>query len=106
MDGLAFPFTNLAIAVAVMRPISGFLAFSGSDLPKHRKWVISFFGIRGIGLLYYLAYGIYMADFPQSEEFWAIIILIVTVSVFIHGMSANPVMDRLDSAEKKRVQID
>lgn len=97
--GVLKPLTIPMIAVSVaiiflVRPISGLIAFTGSDLPKHKKWVVSFFGIRGIGSMYYLSYGIYMADFPQSDELWAITIFIVAVSVFVHGISAKPVMER------------
>ena len=90
-------FSMIAVSLAIIflvRPISGLIAFMGSDLPKHKKWVISFFGIRGIGSIYYLTYGIYMADFPQSDELWAITIFIIVVSVIVHGVSAKPIMER------------
>ena len=97
--GVLEPLTFSMIAVSLtilflVRPISGLIAFMGSDLPKHKKWVISFFGIRGIGSMYYLSYGIYIADFPQSDELWAITIFILVVSVILHGVSAKPVMQR------------
>jgi len=44
--------------------------------------------------LYYLAYGIYLADFPQADELWAITIFIDAVSVLVHGVSAKPIMER------------
>jgi sodium/hydrogen antiporter len=92
---LTFPMIAVSLAIIfLVRPLSGLIAFTGSDLPKNKKWVISFYGIRGIGSLYYLSYGIYMADFPQSEELWAITIFIVVISVFVHGVSAKPVMER------------
>ncbi|MEX2351368.1 MAG: cation:proton antiporter [Balneolaceae bacterium] len=97
--GVLEPLTVPMIAVSLViiflvRPISGLIAFTGSDLPKHKKWVVSFFGIRGIGSLYYLSYAIYMADFYQSDELWAITMFIVTVSVLVHGVTAKPVMER------------
>ena len=97
--GVLEPLTFSMIAVSLtilflVRPISGLIAFMGSDLPKHKKWVISFFEIRGIGSMYYLSYGIYIADFPQSDELWAITIFILVVSVILHGVSAKPVMQR------------
>jgi sodium/hydrogen antiporter len=97
---LTFPMIAVSVAIIfLVRPISGLIAFTGSDLPKHKKWVISFFGIRGIGSMYYLAYGIYMADFPQSDELWAITIFIVVVSVIVHGVSAKPIMERFAKNE-------
>ena len=96
-------FSMIAVSLAIIflvRPICGLIAFMGSDLPKHKKWVITFFGIRGIGSIYYLTYGIYMADFAQSDELWAITIFIIVVSVIVHGVSAKPIMERF-AKEKK-----
>ncbi len=99
---LTLPMIAVSLAIIfLVRPISGLIALTGSDLPKHNKWLVSFFGIRGIGSLYYLSYGIYMADFPQSDELWAITIFIVVVSILVHGISAKPVMERFT---KKRVE--
>lgn len=100
LEPLTFPMIAISLAIIfLVRPISGLIAFIGSDLPKHKKWVISFFGIRGIGSLYYLTYGIYMADFPQSDVLWAITFFIVTVSVLVHGVSAKPIMERFTKTE-------
>lgn len=100
LEPLTFRMIVVSLAIIfIVRPISGLIAFIGSDLPKHKKWVISFFGIRGIGSLYYLTYAIYMADFPQSDELWAITIFIVTMSVIVHGISAKPVMERFAKNE-------
>lgn len=104
LDPLTLPMILIAIAVIfIIRPISSLIAFIGSGMSQPKKWVVAFFGIRGIGSLYYLSYGIVKADFPQSEELWAITILIVTVSVFIHGVSAKPVMDLIDRTELKEL---
>lgn len=95
LEPLSFPMIAVSLAIIfLVRPISGYLAFTGSDLPKHKRGVIAFYGIRGIGSLYYLAYGVYMADFPQSDELWAMTIFIITVSVFVHGISVKPIMQR------------
>lgn len=97
---LTFPMIAVSLAIIfLVRPICGLIAFTGSDMPKHKKWVVSFFGIRGIGSLYYLSYAIYMADFPQTDELWAITIFIVAVSVFVHGVSAKPIMERFAKNE-------
>ena len=100
LEPLTFPMIAVSLVILfLVRPISGLIAFTGSDLPKHKKWVISFFGIRGIGSLYYLSYGIYMANFPQSDELWAITIFIVALSVLVHGVSAKSIMERFAKKE-------
>ena len=40
-----------------------------------------------------------MADFPQSDELWAITIFIIAVSVVVHGVSAKTVMERFAKIE-------
>ncbi|MEX0661907.1 MAG: cation:proton antiporter [Balneolaceae bacterium] len=101
---LTFPMIVTALMIIfIVRPVSGLIAFIGSKIVWPTQLVISFFGIRGIGSLYYLAFGIYMADFPQADELWAITILIITISVFIHGISAKYVMDAVDQWEHKNV---
>lgn len=100
LEPLTLPMIAVGLAIIFfVRPISGLIAFAGSDLPKAKQWVISFFGIRGIGSLYYLAYGIYMADFPQSDELWAITIFIVALSVLVHGVTAKSIMGRFAKTE-------
>lgn len=101
---LTLPMVLVALAVIfIVRPITGIVAILDSKPKWPTKWVISFFGIRGIGSLYYLTYGIYVADFPQADELWAITILIITMSVFIHGFSAEYVLDKVDQWEHKHV---
>lgn len=101
---LTLPMVLVALVVLfLVRPITGIIALVGNDLSWPTKCVISFFGIRGIGSLYYLTYGIYIADFPQADELWAITILIITISVFIHGVSAKQVMDAVDKWEHKHI---
>lgn len=101
---LTLPMILVALAVLfIVRPFSAIIAILDTKPKWPTKWVISFFGIRGIGSLYYLAYGIYVVDFPQAEELWAITILIITISVFIHGFSAEYVMDKVDQWEHKDV---
>jgi NhaP-type Na+/H+ or K+/H+ antiporter len=58
--------------------------------------VISFFGIRGIGSIYYLAYAMNRADFGHEELLWATIGFVVLVSIVVHGVTVTPIMRRLD----------
>ena len=98
LSPLTVPMIAVSLAIIfIVRPISGMIAFTGSNLPIQKKWLISFFGIRGIGSIYYLTYGIYMADFLQSDELWAMTIFIIVVSVIVHGVSAKPLMERFEN---------
>jgi sodium/hydrogen antiporter len=87
---------GLAI-VFLVRPMAGMIGLFGQrSLPWAERWGMSFFGIRGIGSLYYLTHARNEAAFSQAERLWALVIFVVLVSVIVHGLSAKPVMHRLD----------
>ena len=85
-----------------MRPLAGLAALAGGSLPKEEQLVVAFYGIRGIGSLYYLAYACNHADFPQARVLWALLILIVVISVLVHGLTAPHVMAVLDKHRAAR----
>lgn len=81
------------LLIGVLRPAAGLVSLLGAKRLDRLDCVIaSFFGIRGIGCLYYLAYGLHKADFAQPELLWAICAFTITLSVVIHGITAAPVM--------------
>ena len=85
------------LLLLVIRPLAGWLAQLRSATGRRERAVISFFGIRGIGSFYYLAYALGTADFGVPQEaMWAVVAFTVLASVTLHGISATPVMARLD----------
>lgn len=106
-SGVLAPLTweSVAVALAVIflvRPAAGMISFAGYPLPQWDKWVLSFYGIRGIGSLYYLGYAMHQTDFSQAKELWAVVILILVISVIVHGLSAKPAMETLDRHTKRK----
>ncbi|MFK3980826.1 cation:proton antiporter [Micromonospora sp. NPDC050397] len=101
VDGLLAPLTwpaalvGLALIV-VIRPLVGWLSLRGAPGRPAEHWVIAFFGIRGVGSFYYLAYATAHSDIPQLDLLWATVGLVVIVSVVLHGVAATPVMRLLD----------
>ncbi len=88
--------------VGVVRPLSGWLSLAGSGLRQRERWAIAVFGIRGIGSFYYLAFALNHADFGDARALWRVVMLVVLVSILLHGLSAKPVMVRLDRWRKAR----
>ncbi|GHA69916.1 cation transporter [Streptomyces tauricus] len=85
------------VLLLVIRPLSGWAGLLGSPVRAMQRWVVAGYGIRGIGSLYYLAYGLGQQDFPVPErELWAVVTFTVLVSVVLHGVTAGPVVARLD----------
>lgn len=102
--GLLTPLTRETILVAVVlvfvvRPLAGGIALFGFKRNPKERGAIAFYGIRGIGSFYYLAYGLNEGVFPQAELLWAVVGLVVLISVFIHGISATPVIQYLEQSE-------
>lgn len=87
----------VAALLLVGRPLPAWLALRGDTrLTPHDKAVIGFFGIRGIGSLYYTAYALSHADFGVDAWVWGTIALAITTSVVIHGIAATPALDWLE----------
>lgn len=89
---------NRAIAVAlalfvVIRPLSTRLVLIGTPTSPAQRWLMGWFGVRGIGTLYYVSYSI---NNPISAGMGAavvdITISVVALSVIVHGVSARPLL--------------
>ncbi|MXO47219.1 sodium:proton antiporter [Erythrobacter vulgaris] len=88
---LTWPGALIALAlVFVIRPIAGFLAEARSDLPMIGTLAIAFLGVRGMGSIYYLAYGQNHADFAQLDQLWAVTSFAILVSIVVHGIVSGP----------------
>lgn len=90
------------VFVLLVRPLAGWLALARSALPARERWVISVFGIRGMGSFYYLAFAFNHGRFDDHPRLWAVVTLVVLLSVLLHGISAHGVMARLDSWRARR----
>ena len=64
--------------------------------------MVSFFGVRGVGSLFYIAYAVQEGEFADADRLWAIVGLVVVGSVLIHGVAATPVMQALDRRRERR----
>lgn len=85
------------VVLLVIRPLSGWAALLRSPLESKERWVVAAYGVRGIGSLYYLSYALGQHDFFVPErELWAVVTFTVLASVVLHGITAGPVVARLD----------
>lgn len=97
LAGLGWGDVALAVAfLLVIRPLVGWLALTPGKTGPGERAVIAFFGVRGVGTLYYVAYALEHGSFPGEERLWGIAGLVVVGSVVIHGIGATPVMAALD----------
>ncbi|QNP53589.1 cation:proton antiporter [Hymenobacter qilianensis] len=92
------------LLVLVLRPLGGLLTLIGSRrVNMAERSVISFFGIRGIGSIFYLAYALDKAEFPQARQLWAILAFTMLVSIGLHGVLATPIMNWLDRRHGRKI---
>ena len=82
----------------MVRPLAGLVGLAGSRPPRAERAVIAFFGIRGLGSFYYLAYALNQARFPAASGCGRFAGFIVLISIVLHGATVTPVMRRLDRA--------
>lgn len=80
----------------VIRPVAGWLALTPGRTGSRDRAVIAFFGVRGVGTLYYMAYALQHSTFPGEGRIWGIAGLVVVGSIVIHGIGATPIMAALD----------
>jgi NhaP-type Na+/H+ or K+/H+ antiporter len=115
-DGLLAPLTWWGVAFGLItllavRPLAGLAGLAGSARPAGECAVISFFGVRGLGSFYYLAYALNETGNPfaaQAEFLWAVVGFVVLVSILVHGTTVTPIMKRLDTQRQgqQRRRID
>lgn len=82
--------------VLLVRPLAGAVALVRSPLAGRERWMVSIFGIRGMGSFYYLAFALNHGEFDQHPRLWAIVTLVVLISIMLHGAVATGAMARLD----------
>ncbi|RYF51742.1 MAG: hypothetical protein EOO39_42880 [Cytophagaceae bacterium] len=80
----------------IIRPVAAILSLTGSEISMKERFFVSFFGIRGIGSFFYLAFALYKVKFTEADQLWAITGFIVLMSIVLHGISASPVLKYID----------
>ena len=89
----ALTWKGAAIGIAlifVIRPLAGLLSESVCNLPLPGKLAVAFLGVRGMGSIYYLAYGQNHGEFFQFDQLWAIASFTILLSIIVHGIVAGP----------------
>lgn len=102
---------GVAVALAlvlVVRPLAGYLALAVLPRDEHEDGgldrgeiaAVAFFGVRGVGSVFYLGYAVTHEHVPDEPWLWSTVAFTIIVSVVLHGVTATPVMARLDARRK------
>ncbi|MES2317979.1 MAG: cation:proton antiporter [Pseudomonadota bacterium] len=79
----------------VARPLSVMLGLLGSGTPMRVRSIISWFGVRGIGSVYYLMFAInHGLPHKLAQPMIRITVIVVMLSIVVHGTSVKPLLDR------------
>ncbi|HEX7862519.1 MAG TPA: sodium:proton antiporter [Verrucomicrobiae bacterium] len=85
------------ILFLLIRPAAVWAGTLGCKLTSTQRVLVSWFGIRGIGSLYYLMFAI-QHGLPQdtARQISALVLSVVALSIFVHGISVSPIMQWYD----------
>lgn len=94
-----FPHLTLAGAaigaalVFIIRPVTGFLSLLGTMDRGRERMAIAFYGVRGVGSIYYLAYAGSHMELTNEAQLWAIVAFTIVLSTIVHGFTAGAVVE-------------
>jgi NhaP-type Na+/H+ or K+/H+ antiporter len=85
----------VAVILFVVRPLAVYLSLVGAGLKPVQQRLTAWFGMRGVGSVYYLAFAVSRGfPEPQLRAINAIVLPLVAASVILHGFSVTPLMNR------------
>jgi sodium/hydrogen antiporter len=100
-------FTWSAVAMAaciflLIRPAAVLLGTYGANATSVQRALLGWFGIRGIGSLYYLMFAI-QHGLPEqhAKQLTGLVLTIVTLSILVHGVSVTPIMSLYESRKRR-----
>jgi sodium/hydrogen antiporter len=81
----------------LVRPLAVVIGLAGSRTSRPQRRLIAWFGIRGVGSLYYLTYAInHGVDAGLANLLTALTLSVVVASIILHGVSVTPLMRLYD----------
>ena len=107
LSSLSWRDAGISLAILlIFRPIAVLIGFWSAPLSIVSKRLIGFFGIRGIGTIFYLQYAFNRTPFPERKEIWAIAGLAILGSILLHGVTSTPLMGWADRRRAHRQASD
>jgi len=82
-----------ALLFFVVRPVAVYVAVRKATFERSQRALAAWFGIRGIGSLYYAMFALHHGwTGDDAERALGIILGVVAASIFLHGISVTPLM--------------
>lgn len=93
----------IPVLFLVIRPLAVYLGLLGTPVKGAQRRLMGWFGIRGIGSLYYLLYAIsHDIDTALAQRLLSITLAVIIASVIAHGISVTPLMKRYEARKGSR----
>ena len=90
----------IPVMFLVIRPVATFLSLLPTRTSIGQRAVIGWFGVRGVGSIYYLAFAItHGLAGPEARSVANVTLAVVAASVVAHGVSVTPLMSRYRQAK-------
>ncbi|MDO9283960.1 MAG: sodium:proton antiporter, partial [Aquabacterium sp.] len=91
------------LMLLVVRPVSVAVGLAGSRTSLVQRRLIGWFGIRGVGSLYYLCYAMgHGLPREHVEMLVGLTLAVVVTSIVVHGVSVTPLMARYRHVRRSR----
>lgn len=91
-----------ALLFLLIRPIAVFAGLVGTHIHWREQGLLAWFGIRGIGSIYYLMHAIVCkVDLGIAQQFVGLTVTVVGISVLVHGVSGTPLMQWHESSRRR-----
>ncbi|MDB5897952.1 MAG: putative Na+/H+ and antiporter, NhaP type [Ramlibacter sp.] len=91
------------LLLLVIRPLAVAVGLARSSVSRSQRWLLGWFGIRGVGSIYYLMYAInHGLARPLADQLVVLTLSVVATSIVVHGVSVTPLMAAYE--RKRRVR--
>lgn len=91
--GIAF------VLLVVVRPLAGMVSLWRAGLGPRDRAVVSVYGVRGIGSIYYLCYAGSHMEFINESDLWSLVAFVILMSTILHGFTVGMAMRRIETEE-------
>ncbi|HET9932064.1 MAG TPA: sodium:proton antiporter [Polyangiaceae bacterium] len=102
----AFSLKGVLVALflfLLLRPLATLALLAHTETTWRQRWLMGWFGIRGIGSLYYVSYALNrgVSD-PAAHQLTSVTLSVIATSILLHGVSAQPLLTYYEKALKRR----
>lgn len=85
----------------VVRPVAALVALLASGLPRRQRLFVAWFGIRGIGSIYYLGFAFAVLTPADARPLFSVVAVTILLSVILHGLTGASLTRSLEAADAR-----